>query len=295
MKRSAAIPILTLGLVCAAPVGYVLYKDGGISAPATHNFAAETGDSHEGRSVLAEAAPEPEAAAPDAPATAAKPKAVPRGEPKPDTPGFLAGLLDGAMKAIESAPTAPSPVAPRAVRTVHEPRLSIYDTPRSCAADNQDAEMCRAAYRDARRQSERSSDIFEDLDACEHRYGHRACYERRLNNDLTIGESLYMPIMAGFAMVTDGRQMLARPVYNCPTQITNGRSCHQTETGMVMRDRDNNQPIALADFEQDYTGYILRQTVRETEMRNGRAVVYIRTAAFEPPRRPQPNAKDRRP
>lgn len=296
MKRMAAIPVLTLGLVCAAPVGYVLLKQTG---PSTQSFASvDTSEQQAGRSVLPDPEAEPEkteaekAEAEKAEAAKADPgKASPAAARPPAAKGggfSLTGLLGSAFETGDTAPA----VAP-AVRRTHEPRLSIYDTARNCVHDGQDDEMCRAAYRDARRQSERSSDIFEDLDACEHRYGERACYERRLRSDLALGEVLYMPIMAGFALVTDGRQMVARPIYSCPPQITNGRSCHQTETGMVMRDRDNNRPVSIAEFEQDYTGFILRQTVRETEVRNGRAFVYIRTAAYEEGGQARANANPR--
>ncbi len=49
---------------------------------------------------------------------------------------------------------------------------------------------------------------------------------------------------------------------------------------MVMRDRDNNQPVSIRAFEQDYTGYLLRQTVRETQIRNGHALVYVKTVGL---------------
>lgn len=298
MKRMAAIPVLTLGLVCAAPVGYVLLKQTGAT---TQSFASvDTSEQQAGRSVL----PDPEVDAEKTEAEKAEAEKAEAGKADPDKAGpaakppaakgsgfSITGLLGQAASAFETSDT-PAAVAPVARRT-HEPRLSIYDTARNCSRDGQDDEMCRAAYRDARRQSERSSDIFEELDACEHRYGDRACYERRLRSDLAFGEVLYMPIMAGFALVTDGRQMVARPIYSCPPQITNGRSCHQTETGMVMRDRDNNRPVSIAEFEQDYTGFILRQTVRETEVRNGRAFVYIRTAAYEEGGQARANANPR--
>ncbi len=166
--------------------------------------------------------------------------------------------------------------------TTHEPLLSIYDSPRTCQANGQMDPVCYEAYRDARMQSERSSDIFEDLDACEHRYGENACYERQLRTTFGPGELLYMPIMAGFAMVTDGRNVLARPIYRCPGRNTAGHNCHQTETGIVLPEPIMNRPVTLRQFEEDYTGYMLRQTVRETTYQNGRAFVFIRTTVRPP-------------
>ncbi len=216
MKRSATLPVVTLGLMCAAPVAYVAFKQSGATLPSLPAFSSlpveEPSEPRRGRSVLPDRESEAEAGSDqDEPARTSTEEAKTRAGLS------LAGLLEQARTAIETHEPA------RTSRpAVHEPRLSVYDTAGNCTNDGKDREMCSAAYRDARHQSERSSDMFDDLDACEHRYGERSCYERRQRTDLTVGGLLYMPIMAGFALVTDGRQMLARPIYRCPPRITIG-------------------------------------------------------------------------
>lgn len=275
MKRSAAIPVLTLGLVCVAPVGYVLLKP-------NPNAYSESASTTLGQSILPdpdlEEAPVDEN--PEESGGEKNLKADPKKAAAASTYDFrsafdqASGILETAMREVTALTQVPD-------TRLHEPRLSVYDTAKNCLAQQGDGEICKTAYREARMQSERSSAFFSDLDACEHRYGVRACYERTLRRDLTGGESIYLPIMAGFAMVTDGRTTVSRPVYACPPTIRVAQSCHQTEIGIVMRDGDNNRPMTLASFERDYTGHILRQTVRETEMLNGRAFVRIRTASYE--------------
>lgn len=263
--RQSTLHVIGLAAICLAPIVFVVAPSfHGVTDLARHALS---------RATTAAPAPVPQQGSP------AQSRPTASAENKPGFASAVVAVLQEAVAKIETAVPDEPPT--------HEPRLSIYATPAACGEDGQNSPMCRAAYRDARLQSERSSDIFEDLDACEHRYGERSCYERRLKTGFTIGESLYMPIMAGFAMVTDGQHMVSRPVYRCPGRHGLGEGCHQTETGIVIRERRNNRPVTLNQFEQDYTGYMLRQTTRETTIEDGRAFVFVRTAAITQPQEPR--------